>query len=98
MYTYIYTCVYHHLEVDRIWDFQADIIFLSGSFEISIFYLLQDDYVYMYIYIHRVNPIINLPLGFMPTICDCCGIGLLLGLPLIFVQLYTIQINVYIYE
>ena len=52
MYTYIYICVYHHLEVDRIWDFQADIIFLSGSFEISIFYLLQDDYVYMYIYIY----------------------------------------------
>ena len=98
MYIHIYICVYHHLEVDRIWDFQADIFFCPDllKFPYSI-YSRMTMYICMYIYIHRVNPIINLPLGFMPTICDCCGVGLLLGLPLIFIQLYTIQINVYIY-
>ena len=53
IYIYIYICVYHHLEVDRIWDFQADIFFCPDllKFPYSI-YSRMTMYICMYIYIY----------------------------------------------
>jgi hypothetical protein len=49
MYYYYYMYIYIHPEVDKLCDFHTYSHFTDVVFEVSRFYLLQDDYIYIYL-------------------------------------------------